>query len=278
MPRPDPRSPVDDDFYHRDPTGDTHQGGGPRPSPPDDLPPDDDDYELEAPDPHIQNRARRQAAQDLDDAREGLEIDLATRAMSERNLEDADFEFKFRFQVKHLLIATTITSLLLAARELLNADSIAVLVVLLFLALAGAYWYVSKEEEKQFQAAYARRAAAVRRMRERQAALSRGEEPPTVYDEQLPEDATEPPAAPPRFLPSYSLLDVMIAVTVASAIMGLGAAVGFNALSVLLGLVAIGGLACYGFGVPTPPRVVTVWWVTMAFYILVCLARIFGAT
>jgi len=75
---------------------------------------DDDEYELEAPDPEvIAAEARRDKAL-LESAREAIDIDAIYRE-ADRNrgaeiIEQWFRNFRFRFQVKHLLIGTALVA------------------------------------------------------------------------------------------------------------------------------------------------------------------------
>ena len=58
-----------------------------------------------------------------------------------------DFRFEFRFQVKHLLIATAVLAIVLTLCRLeLLGDA---LVLLIMLSVAGVYLYVTWQEKKQ---------------------------------------------------------------------------------------------------------------------------------
>ncbi len=201
--------------------------------------------------------------------------------MEERHVfEPEDLEFKFQFRVKHLLILTAVVSLVLGMREFFNGSFAAVLIVLTLIGLIAANAYLSFKERKRFEEASARRTAAIRRVRERQAAQQRGE-PLTMYDEEVhqADEAFADAVQADRFRFQFSLRELMIAMTVAAVVMGFASAVGsFTIVVVVLGLIAIVGLAAYGMGFEPPQPVVMVWWMTLVLYILACLARAAGLT
>lgn len=242
-----------------------------------------DDYELEDADSTIDEMRSQRTREDIERASEALEIDEAQRAMEERRLLDAeDLDFKFRFQVKHLLVGTTVLSIVLALGQLLDANVIAMLLVLGMLGLIAANAYLAWEERKRFQAAAERRAAAIRRIRERQAAQLKNGPAATIYDEQLADEALQADEEfaeavdDQRFRLSFSMRDLLIAFTIAAVVIGLSTLFGVKALALLLGILAVAGLTAFGIGLKPPPVVVTVWWVTMALYILLSLARAVG--
>ncbi|TWT35848.1 hypothetical protein KOR34_07430 [Posidoniimonas corsicana] len=242
-------------------------------SPPSDAP-DDDEYELEAPDESVEQLARQRAAEDLRAAGESLEIDNAQRAMEERHMLDPDEGFNFQFQVKHLLVATAVLAIGMTLAKLMHG--FAVLMIFITAGLFAAHWYLSWAERKRIEEASARRNEAVRRVRERQAAQAAGDA--TMYDEELEEaDAEfEEAVEQTRFRINFSFQDLMIAVTVAAVVMGIGAATSFQVLAVILGLVAVSGLLAYGLGVQPPSKVVLVWWMTLALYVVICLLQAVG--
>ncbi|MCA9240152.1 MAG: hypothetical protein KDA37_08135 [Planctomycetales bacterium] len=250
---------------------------------PDSPPRDDpDDYELEDADTSVDALRTQRTREDIVRAAEALEIDEAQRAMEERHMLDPeDLNFKFRFQVKHLLVATTVLSIVLALGQLLDANVIAMLLVLGMLGLIAANAYLAWEERKRFNAASERRSAAIRRIRERQAAQLAGDAP-SMYDEQLEEEVQQADeefaeaVEDERFRLSFSMRDLLTAFTVAAVVIGLSTLFGVKALALLLGLLAVAGLTAFGIGLKPPPAVVTVWWVTMALYILLSLARAVG--
>ncbi|TWT76078.1 hypothetical protein Pla123a_28650 [Posidoniimonas polymericola] len=235
----------------------------------------DDDYELEAPDESVEQLARQRAAAEFRHATDSLEIDNAQRAMEERHMLDPSDSFQFQFQTKHLLIATAVLAIGLTLAKLTNG--FAVLMVGTTVALIITHWYLNRREQQRIDEAAARRAEVVRRSRERQATENIGG-PPTMYDEELEEADAELEAAvqESRFRLSFSFQDMMIAVTVAAVVMGIGAAIGAKALAVVLGLVAVTGLLTYAVGVQPPARVVMVWWVTLLLYIVVCVLQAIG--
>lgn len=239
---------------------------------------DGDEYELEAPDDSIVDFAKQQAAEDLERANEALEIDQAQKAMEERQMFDGeDIDFKFRFQIKHMLIATTVLSLVMSLTVLLEANLFAVLLVLIFIGLAAAHAFLNYREQKRVEKASQLRMAALRRMREREAGHAPSEDL-TMYDEELEpvDEEFEGAVKDERLKLSFSVKDMLIATTVAAVVMGIGALMPPPVLAVLLGLVAVTGLAAYGLGAQPPKEVITVWWMTLAMYVLLCLGRATG--
>lgn len=244
----------------------------------------DDEYELEAPDESVEQLARQRAAAEFREATDSLAIDDAQRAMEERHMLDPSDDFQFQFQTKHLLIATAVLAIGLTLAKLTNG--FAVLMVGTTVALIITHWYLNRREQQRLDEASRRRAEAVRKLRDRQATENIGGPAPTMYDEELEEADAEFEAAveETRFRLKFSFLDMMIAITVAAVVMGIGAALslalgpegGSKALAVVLGLVAVTGLLTYALGVQPPARVVMVWWVTLLLYIVVCVLQAIG--
>ncbi len=115
-------------------------------SPPD-QPSDDEELELEPPDESIAER-KKQAA--LDAIRSSIDIDEIYRE-ADRNrgseiLENWARNFRFRFQVKHLLIATAVLAIVLTLIKLKLFWT--TLIVSIMLSVASLYAYLKWEERK----------------------------------------------------------------------------------------------------------------------------------
>ena len=255
------------------------------PAPIDDAPLDDE-YELEDPDEDVLQLARERTAENLRAASVALEVDDAQRAMEERHVFSKDDSLRFQFQVKHLLIATAVLAIVMTLAQF--AHGVAVLMVGVTAALIATHTYLNWAERKRLDEASARRAEAFRRVRERQAAAATGgPAAATMYDEQLDDDPlgddprdADPDdldqAAKPRFQINFGMADMLLAFTVAAVVLGIGAAISFKLLSVVLGLVAVVGLLAYGVGIQPPSKVVTIWWVTLVMYVVLSFLEVVG--
>ncbi len=242
---------------------------------------DDDDVELELepPDEAVEARQRQIALEairaniDIDEIYRDAERDPGSELI-ERWLRD----FRFRFQVKHLLIATAVLSVVMALITLkLFWTS---LIIAFMLSVAGAYLYVRWDEQKR-EAAAARRREALYARRRAQLVANAAEQPVDVGA--VPPLALPPPNATDEiwreslneqsFHFQYSLRQLLILVTVAGLVLGVMNLLGGpEVLASVLGLVALVGLVLYAAGMEAPQLIVLGWWIILALYVVLSLA------
>lgn len=235
---------------------------------------DDEELELEPPDEAMEARQREIA---LDAIRSSIDIDAiyneADRDYGGELLNDWFRNFRFQFQVKHLLIATAVISIILALVRLQLFWS--TFVIGFMLAIAGIYLYMTWVEQKKQAEAARRREAIYARRRAKLAANMAGrpleedelreESPlPSVVDEIWHESLKKE-----SFRLQFSLRQLLILITVAGLVLGVmnllgGAAV----MASVLGLVALFGLVLYAVGVEAPQLLVLGWWIILVMYVL----------
>jgi hypothetical protein len=245
-------------------------------SPPE-QPHDDEELELEPPDESIEERQRQIA---LATVRSSIDIDEIYREAEHNRgseiLENWVRNFRFRFQVKHLLIATAVLAIALTLIRLKLFWT--TLVVSVMLSVAGLYVYLQWEERKQQAAADRRREALYARRRAQLAANATGQpaesgalphadvpQPPNVVDELWQESAKKE-----AFRFQFSLRQLLMLMTVAAVVFGLVHLVGSPATAAsVLGLAALAGLIVFACGYEPPQNIVFGWWLIIAMYVLV---------
>jgi hypothetical protein len=249
-------------------------------SPPDES--DDDEYELEDPDPELEERRRKAILESLEPT---IDIDEiyreADRDRGSEILENwvRNFGFRFRFQVKHLLVATAVLAIVmtLARFELFWTS----LIVLIMLSVAGLYVYLTFEQQKQQAEAHRKREAVYARRRAQLAARAAGHvpgEPLEARERAMPETPAPPDEIelarqeaqvkePIRF--QFSLRQLIMAMTTAAVLLGLVRILGGPAaMATLLGIVALVGLFVYAMGYEPPQIMIFGWWFTLVLYVL----------
>jgi hypothetical protein len=246
-----------------------------------------DEYELEPADPEILAGHHRRAQETLESSRLSVDFDEIYREAEHDHgseiLENWIRNFHFRFQLKHLLVATAVLAILLTLYKL-GLLGVVVLVGIM-LSVAGLYLYLQWQEKKQQAVADRRREAMYARRREqlRQGASAENiahaeaevaepiEPPPPVASEiDEPSQKTD---APRELRFRFSMQQLMIATTAAAVVFGLTHLLGSpSSAATLLGLIALGGLVIHAIGVDPPEIVVLCWWLTLVMYILVSIA------
>ncbi len=132
-----------------------------------DVEDDDAELELEPPDAEVLAAEERRAQEAIDATMMSVDIDEIYRDADRRDgdefLDKWARDFRFQFQVKHLLIATAVLAIALTLwrLELLGTT----LAILFMLSIAGAYLYVQWQEKKQQQEADRRRREMYARQR-----------------------------------------------------------------------------------------------------------------
>lgn len=243
--------------------------------------PDDEEYELEPLDEAAEAR-RSKAALDAIESR--VDIDEIYRE-ADRNrgseiLENWVRNFRFQFQVKHLLIATAVLAIVLTLAKLQLFWT--ALIILFMLSVFGLTMYLSSEDKKQQAEADRKRQLLYAR---RRAQTARASGAHVVGEPEIPEeivrvDIARPPddverawqearsAAAFRF--QFSLRELIITMTVAAAVLGMVRVLGSPATTAtVLGLIALFGLMVYALGFEPPQIVVLGWWLTLVLYVVV---------
>jgi len=239
---------------------------------------DGDEYELEPVDPEILESQRRRAQSEVIAAETALDIDkIYADRDSMEHLEGFAKDFRFQFQVKHMLLATAGLAILLSLGKLFGNFGAFLLVTLSL--LAAAHGYLGWKDRK--------RLARIQEKRDLLVALNREKRDSNLTPEQARDRLAEldarhaGEASVERLLPqpsgkplriAYSMKEVMIATTVAALTLGLlkalGWGIGLELATGGLGLLAVAGLVVFAIGVEIPPLLVLGWWVTLLLYIL----------
>lgn len=249
--------------------------------------PDDGDLELEPLDEAADER-RKKAALDAIDSK--INIDDIYRE-AERNrgseiLENWIRNFRFRFQVKHLLIATAVLAIALTLVKLQYFWT--TLIVLIMLSVAGLYVYLQLQDKKQQAEAERKRQELYARRRAQFAAKNSGhvvgtpEAPAAALPPEIPQlpnvvdqawlEARDKQAF--RF--QFSLRELIMTMTTAAIVLGMIRLVGGPAASAsVLGIVALLGLIIHAAGYDPPQIVVLGWWLILVLYVAVSIFAAF---
>jgi hypothetical protein len=250
-------------------------------SPPE-VTPDDEEYELEAPDPAILSAEKRHAQEVAEQVRASIDIDEiyrdAERSRGTEIIENWVRNFQYRFQVKHLLIATAVVAMALALAKL--GYLLPTLVILLVGSIVGLYSYLNWEERKQQAEAYQKRQELYAKRREQ--LQSKGMSPAGIEPQPnrpMPapnappacetQDMWEEPAAPEPVRIQFSLRSLLIAMTIAAVSLGMIRVLGGpGPTATILGLIAVAGLVIHAIGFEPPQSVILGWWFVLVLYVV----------
>lgn len=241
---------------------------------------DDAELELEPPDEAVEARQRQVA---LEAIRANIDLEEiyrdADRDYGSERFAEWFRSFRFRFQVKHLLITTAVLSIIMALvrLQMFWTTAIAGLMIL----VGGSYLYLQWEEQKKQAEAARRREALYARRRELMGANAVGQ-PPDSATAPLPEVPPLPSAIDEVWQKSldkesfrfqFSLRQLLTMITIAAVLLGMLRLFGdAEMVASVLGLVALFGLVLYAVGVETPQLIVLGWWVILAMYVLLSIA------
>lgn len=256
---------------------------------------DGEDYELEPVDAEVLAAEQRRARDLVEEAELAIDVDEIFRVRDRHPDHDLPGQhsgrFRFRFQVKHLLVAMAVMSVVMTLWHL--GILVAVLVVLLVAGVVGTFTYMEVKQQRQWVEANRRWEEKFER---RRAFLERRMRPPTrsadalpsIYDDYPFGDAA--PVATPEFLRrgpnetnrarqrfrfQFSLWQMLVAMTVVCVVLGLTYIVGSPVLTAaLLAIVILGGLAARALGVEPPETVRLSWWLLIALYVVASLAAV----
>jgi hypothetical protein len=237
-----------------------------------------DEYELEAPDPAVLAAEKRRRDEALAAVERSIDIDAIYRD-AEHSRSSAilhgwvkQLRGGFRFQVKHLLIATAVVAmgLTLWRLELLGT---AVVLGGMF-SIIGVYLYLQwKEKQYQDELAdrrrelYARRRAAQHNPRAIEDRGPAAQQAIPPLENEVDEIWTK--AMKDReFRFQFSLAQLMLTMMGAAIALGFISILGPQNAATLLGLVALVGLVVHAAGFDPPPIVALGWWLLLLFYVL----------
>jgi Flp pilus assembly protein TadB len=242
---------------------------------------DDGDYQLEPVDPELIAAEQRRAAAAIDAHRTSIDVNEVYRDVDAnrdsvilQDLAGRLRNFRFQFQVRHLLIATALAAVLLTLHKL-GVRLFTVIAFLIMGGVAGLTIYLKWEENKRQEQADHRRQKMYAARRAHQARHS-GQEVAEEVDDEPPLDTTDQVAAhsvPARqFQFKFSLQQLLLAVTGAAVLLGLVTMLGGAANAAMLcGLLALAGLAVPALGYRPPEIVVFGWWALLVLYVVLSL-------
>jgi hypothetical protein len=263
-------------------------------SKPDAAEDDGDDYELEPPDAEVLAAEERRGREAIDATHATIDIDEiyrdAGRQRADEILENwfKDFRFRFRFQVKHLLIATAVLAIVLTLAKLQMLGTVAVLLVMF--SVAGLFFYLQWQEKKAEDEATRRRHEMYERRRAHFEAVQKGttghpatsakagplrtDRAPAATDAEWEEAISREPF---RF--RFSMAEMLMAMTTAAVVLGLAYLLGTPSnTATLLGFVALVGLVVHALGFEPPSIVVLGWWLILVLYVMLSImAAVFPA-
>ncbi len=251
---------------------------------------DDADYELEPPDAEVLAAEERRGKETIETTLASIDIDEIYREQGRDRggeiLESWTRDFKFRFQTKHLFIATAVVAILLTLAKLDVLGT--ALVILIMISVAGLYLYLQWQEKKHQDEVNRR----VRAMYERRRAqLESSKAGPRAGDDSAEKDLQPASMATPlpsqadqvwqqemerqRFRFKFSMRELLGAMTVAAIIFGIVHVLGgpHNAAT-LLGFVALLGLVIHALGFEPPEVVVLGWWLILVLYVLLSIVAV----
>ena len=215
---------------------------------------EDADYELEGPDEQVLEGERRRAEAELLKAQSAVDIDAIYREVeAEPDWGEMWAGFRFRYQTKHLLILTTVVAVLTTAITSLGWPTVIILGTVL--CLAGAHGYLAWRENQRQQRLEVRRKQIYERARMVREGTSVANLPPIEMEEEESEPVVE--GTPFQF--NFSRNEYLITAVIALVLVGLIYATGFNSAAIVVGFIALVGLAAHAFGFE-PPGIVVLGW------------------
>jgi hypothetical protein len=254
-------------------------------SPPEVTPDDDGDYELEPLDPAVLEAEKRHAQEIAEQARTAIDIDDVYRE-AERNrgteiVENWVRNFRYRFKIEHVLVATAVLALAIAVAKL--DYLIPALTILIIGSIAGLYFYLSWQDRQQQAEADAKREALYAKRRKQ---LQAKGHTPTDEESAEPIELTPPAPSPPdkadmwEAAPEaepisfhFSLRSLMIAMTVAAVCLGLIHYIGGpGPTATILGAISLIGLLVHALGFAPPQSIILGWWFILLLYVLLTIA------
>lgn len=251
------------------------------------TPEDDDDdaeLELEAPDPELIAREQNRAKEAIEAHKMAIDIDELYRESDRDRAQELlekwtkGFDLSsYRFQVKHLLIATAVLAILLTlyTKGLLGS----VLAIAIMFSVMGLFLYLQWQQKqaedelarKRHEMYERRRAYLDRKLKTGHTEHTEAVEVPATLDEMETLPAEKKP-----FQFQFSMMQLMGAMTVAAVIFGVMQLLGGpSSTATILGFVALIGLVVHGLGFEPPPVVALGWWVVLVLYVALSIVNVF---
>ena len=239
---------------------------------------EDDDYEfeLEGVDPEILEHARQRADRQVQET-EARAARLETfDSPSEADTLSLD-DFKgFRFTTRHLLIATAVLAVFMSVVKLGGGCNGLFLAGLT--AVAYGWWFVLRKERRERLERERRRLEIDARLAASRKNAQGEPVAATVRMAGLEPAEVEPAPEKPALSFSFSLKQILWAFAVAAVVLTVSMLLGPDTASVILGLIAVIGLAIHVMGFELPGIIVFGWWILLVLYVLMSLWAIVGST
>lgn len=218
----------------------------------DPQPSEDDELELEPIDSEILAQERARGKRKTDYAQAAVNEDLIRQAEELNDPISMEELKKLRFTTRHLMMVTGLLSLVMTF-SLLWGFGLGMFVAAMCALAAGWFFTMMRERHQQ---------QAVDQLRHQLAEGPQRE----AGDDQT--ERVEPPVKPMELDFSFSRKQLLIAFSVAAILLALVSLLGAGTLSIVLGMVALGGLIAQAVGVEAPPTVVLGWWILLVLYLL----------
>jgi hypothetical protein len=259
-----------------------------------DVEDDDAELELEPPDAEVIAAEERRAKEAIEASMMSVDIDEVYRDADRRDggeiLDKWARNFRFQFQVKHLLIATAVLAIVMTLwrLEILGQT----LALFFMISIVAAYMYLQWLEKKQQDEADRRRQEMYARQRAYFDRRNRGPVGPEEAAAKA-EHAVEPPPMPlpneadvawreatarQTFRFQFSLRQLLLAMAGAAVVFGLMQFFGgpWNTAT-MLGMLALAGLVIHATGFDPPEIVILGWWLILVLYVLMSIvAAVWG--
>lgn len=231
---------------------------------------DVDEYELEPPDTEVLAFEARASQELLSAAESQIDVDELFREEGRFDHDKMLAEFVrdggFRFQTKHLLIATAILAFYLAFG---NVTGYPIATLLLFIAgISGTLYYMNHRERLHQNRLAERKRVFKAQLQAKQKGTSTGTSPPPLPNEadKTWQQALEQESS---FEFRFSPRQLLIAFTVALIIVALCTWTGGPFVAaLLLGTFAAIGIGVHIAGYEPPDQLVLIWWCTMCLYVV----------
>ena len=223
-------------------------------------PEDDDELELEPVDPEVLAAERRRTELKTQQALSSVDVEELVREEVPDDGLGVDWESfrQFRFTTRHLLILTAGLAVLMTLFT--QADGCSAIFILGVVFVGGGWLWVLRHD---------RRIAARRTQRKEEllaGGYGSGMSPPAAADML---DAPLPKPSSFDFKFAFSLKQFFIAFTAAAVMLGFIRIFGADKLSIVLGIIALLGLAANAIGLEAAPIVVFGWWLLLVLYLFV---------
>jgi membrane protein implicated in regulation of membrane protease activity len=216
----------------------------------------DDEYELEPVDPEVLAIERERGERRTETAVSRIDVDELYGDTS--NYSDFDVNWselrQFRFTTQHLLILTAVLAILLTLFRLFD-PGLAIFVIAAVLLAGG--WFGASLLERRKEAERERRRAEF---------FGKGAGVADATNATFDTPVTQPRAA---FKFAFSTKELLITMTAAAVALALLRFIGPHTLSMVLGMIALAGLAANAMGYDPPRQVVLGWWILLVMYLAV---------